>query len=242
VIRSDVRRDSKKLLRELLDDPDREHKRAERERVRAESEVAARTFFSSLEKMGVFADDFDHLLRRYGPFGKEIVDFLLESVRTTKQPQVRDMIVRMLYATRVPYDGRPLAKAFDEIDNESFKWSIGNTIACSHPEGIQDWILKTLLNRDHGNARQMLCIAAARMHVPDVSRVLMQVFDDMPAYASKGLRLCGGQPEADFMKQRLATETNWTEWQYKTVETSIRWIERKLNRRAKKRNTRRSEN
>lgn len=159
----------------------------------------------------------------------EIVELILENLPRATHVRVVEGLIRMLAATKVKYDGSLLAKYFDESNENSLKWAIGNTLACSNAQNIGDWLARTILDERHGKAREMLCPAVAK-HLPKAQarELLMAVFDQLSGHAAWALGSCGDQQTVAFLKSKQNNE--YMTWIERKIEKSINRIEKRLSK------------
>jgi len=220
---------AEELMSQLEADPEYrrglEEKERERQRRAKVSKRKSRLLLKALAKVGARVESIDDLVAQHAPLSREIIDVLHHFLPKVGDHALEQAIVRSIGATRVRYDGRALAAHFDSSTDSSLKWAIGNTFSVSKPQGIEDWVLGALRKREHGRARQMLCIAAARLAPTDETReTLLDVFEEMPGHAAMGLGLIGGPREAAFLQSRITGQKTWVR---KEIEKAIRRIERR---------------
>lgn len=182
----------------------------------------------ALAEVGVVASGIDASLGEYLPLSAEAVEVLLKFLPKMADPRVQDMMVRYIGTTKARYDGTPLADLFDSGDNMHFKWAIADAISRSRPMNLENWIAKTLVDRRHGQAREMLCAAAARLLPREqANALLLQCFDDMPGHAAGALRVTGGEKELAFLRKRLPGPKGWVG---KALARAVVGIEKRLNK------------
>ena len=70
-----------------------------------------------------------------------IVQILLSWLPRVDRKGTLEMMIRSLAAVQEPFDGTELAACFDRMDHEpGLQWVIANTIACSKPHSIDEWV------------------------------------------------------------------------------------------------------
>lgn len=217
------------LMTELQQDPEYQKKRAERERAHEErvqrTQAAAEPVVRELQGAGFAVDAVDELATRYAPISQPGIDILLSWVFRVQDETVREMIVRALGATTEPFDGRPLARAFEESQSESLRWAIGNTMALAHPTGLAEWVVKAVADPGSGRARETLALATAKLAPSAIAcRTLTPLLEELPGNVAQAFAKCGGPTEAALLE-------TWRErtkgWQRKEIDKAIRAIRKR---------------
>ncbi|MDX9974301.1 MAG: hypothetical protein RBU21_15055 [FCB group bacterium] len=214
---------------------------------------ACKPVTEKLQRLGLAVTGIDESFNPYLPLSPEVVEVLLESLPEMQNWHVVEWMARYIGTATQPYDGRPLADAFDKCPNHHPKWAIGDAFSRSKPLYIEEWLVRTLKNSEHGAARQMLCFTATRLLPPEVANdALMACFDDVPGHAGGALRKTGGQRELEFLRERCERQQEleitrskvgrWTRWQAKTVQKAIAGIEKRLEKQAAKAKSGRANN
>lgn len=217
------------LMAELQQDPEYQKKRAERERAHEErvqqTQAAAEPVVRELQGAGFAVDAVEELAARYAPISQPGIDILLSWLSRVEDELVREMIVRALAATTEPFDGRPLARAFDESQSESLRWAIGNTMAVAHPTGLAEWVVKAVADPASGKARETLAVATANLTSPEVARsTLAPLLDELPVNVAQAFAQCGGPAEAGLLEARRERTKGW---QRKEIDKAIRAIRKR---------------
>jgi hypothetical protein len=211
--------------------------KAQAERDQRHSESVARLasimepVLADLEAMGLeTAGDLYAMVRRHAPLPAPVVARLLTWLDRITADDAREGIVRALAASRVPFDGAPLVRAFESSDNELFRWAVANTFASANTTGVDEWLVRTLRDPASGIAREMLATAVARHAPPDVANAaLVDLFDELPGHAAMGLAISGGVEELLFLRNHL---NRGKSWEQKEVRKAIRVLERRLGKRS----------
>lgn len=174
----------------------------------------------------------DESLNKYVPLPREAVDIFLRFLPEVETNNLCEMLVRYLGSTKVRYDGLVLARLFDTVQSDTLKWVIGDAISRSRPANLEDWLVKTLQSREHGQSRQMLCHAATKLLPRDAARnVLRECFPDLPGHAAIALGRIGGERELEFLKmENEKPHDEWTSWHRRSVKKATVSIERRLEK------------
>jgi hypothetical protein len=137
-------RTAEEVIAEQNSNPEFLRKKAEKEerRRKREAEFAAveRPLLDRMKSAGYEADSIIEAIKKFAPLPDRLVAILLEAVTTTADIKHLEWIIRALAATRHPFDGRPLMECYQRVNDINLRWVILNTIACSKPHSIGDWI------------------------------------------------------------------------------------------------------
>lgn len=135
---------------ELAKDAEFQRLAAEKAKRRQEREAAftilERPILDDLTLCGYEAASIHQALRRYAPLPIGFVDVLLDWVSRSTDLRILETLIRALGAAHQPFDGRTLAKCFDENRDENLRWVILNTVAIAKPHSIEEWLAKVLQN------------------------------------------------------------------------------------------------
>lgn len=206
-------------MAQLQQDPEYLRQQAERERAHAErvqrSRAAAEPVVRELRRAGFAVEMPEDLARRYAPVPGPAVDILLAWLPRVEDEGVRVTMVRALAASREPFDGLPLARAFEESRSETFRWVVGNTLALANPTGLAEWVARAVADPASGKARETLAVATAR---------LAPLLDELPGPVAQAFALCGGPAEAALLAQRRERARDW---QRKEIDRAIRAIQKR---------------
>jgi hypothetical protein len=218
------------LMEELEADPEFRLRKAKKEKERLrqvkQNMKVIKPLFSRLKKIGVRVKSIDQLMQEYAPFPIEILEVLLRFLQEIqgKNSDIEGAIAAAIGASRVRYDGRILAALFDSTDSSSLKWTIGNTFSISHPTDVGEWCLGAIRDKRHDRARQMLCVAVAKLTDPEPARqALREVFDDMPGHVAMGLAIVGDEQDLGFLQEQVEHKR----WVQKEMEKAVRKIEKR---------------
>jgi hypothetical protein len=220
---------AEELMAQLQQDPEYLQQQAERERAHAErvqrSRAAAEPVVRELRRAGFAVEMPEDLARRYAPVPGPAIDILLAWLPRVEDEGVRVTMVRALAASREPFDGRPLARAFEESRSETFRWVIGNTLALAHPTGLAEWVARAVADPASGKARETLAVATARLAPAEVAnRTLAPLLDELPGHVAQAFALCGGPAEAALLAERRERTLGW---QRKEIDRAIRAIQKR---------------
>jgi hypothetical protein len=125
----------------------------------------------------------------------EAVPVLLRALPEVDDPTVEEQIVRAL-TTRETKRSNPdaasiLVAEFEQADDRSLKWAIGNALSeIADPDDFEE-IARVARDKRHGKAREMLAVALGNMRgEPRAVDVLIELLDDdeMAGHAIIGLR------------------------------------------------------
>jgi hypothetical protein len=219
-------------MAELKQDPTHQKQRVERERIRAEgaAEVSRVTepIIHALCDAGFAVGELEELVPRYAPLPDAAVSVLLHWLPKVHEERVQEMLARALAATTQPFDGGPLAAAFETTDSEALRWVIGNTLALTEPRGIGDWLLRKLADPRSGKARETLAIAAAK-HAPReaANQILADLLEDFPGHVAQAFAISGGVTELGLLKSRLQRSKSWDRSE---IQKALRAIEKRQGR------------
>jgi hypothetical protein len=217
------------LMTQLQQDPEYQRQQAERERAHEQRmqrmHEAAEPVVRELQAAGFAVDAVEQLPPRYAPIPQPAIDILLSWLPRVQDERVQEMIVRALAATTEPFDGRPLARVFEESRSESLRWAIGNTMALAHPTGLAEWVINAIADPASGKARETLAVATATLTPPDVARrTLAPLLEELPVSVAQAFAQCGGPTEAALLE-------TWRErtkgWQRKEIDKAIRAIRKR---------------
>jgi hypothetical protein len=121
-----------------------------------------------------------------------------------------------------------LTRLFETTKSESLRWAIANTLSCTQPEGVQEWILRSVQDGAYGKGREMLAIALARLLPADVANpVLVSLLGDLPVHAAAGLAVSGTRNELAALQSAYDRAKGLTK---KQMAKSIKAIERRERR------------
>lgn len=217
------------LMTELQQDPEYQKKQAELERTHEErtyrTRASAEPVVRELQDAGFAVDAVEELAARYAPISQPGIEVLLSWLPRVQDERVQEMIVRALSATNEPFDGLPLARAFEESQSEFLRWAIGNTMAAAHPTGLAEWVVKAVTDPASGKARETLTVATAKLASPDVARkILAPLLEEIPGSVAQAYAICGGLVEARLLE---AHRERTTGWQRKEIDKAIRAIRKR---------------
>jgi hypothetical protein len=214
------------LMAELQQDPEFQRQQVERERSRQASAEMVRSVTEpitrDLRQAGFAVDAVEELAFRYAPIPGPAISVLLSWLPRVQDERVQEMIVRALAAATEPFDGAPLARAFEATRSEPLRWSIGNTLALAHPTGLGEWVLRAAADPASGKARETLVVAAARLAPPEeVNRTLRPLVEELPASVAQAFSVTGGPVELALLEAQLQRTKGW---QKKEIQRAIRAI------------------
>jgi len=217
------------LMAELQQDPEYQMRQTERQRAHEERaqeiRAAAEPVVRELRSAGYAVDAVEELAFQYAPISRPAIDILLSWLPSVQNNTVREMIVRALAATNEPFDGLPLARAFEASRSESLRWAIGNTMAVAHPTGVEEWVVKAVTDPASGKAREMLAVATANLAPQEVAcHTLVPLLEELPVSVAQALARCGGPAEAALLEiQQERTKG----WQRREIDKAIRAIRKR---------------
>jgi hypothetical protein len=227
-------RDKTITAAELLARLNRNPKYREREvnRAREEALNVARSqklgapILQDLGAIGVTPSSLDRLAHEYAPFSEDVVKVLLNWIPRAMDPDIQESLIRSLGAAAVRFDGRPLIEAFENTRSDGLRWAIANTIAEARPTGLTNWLVGAVQDPSYGDARQMLCLAVARLASLQVANdVLVAVFDQLPGHVAMALAESGGKRELKFLREN---RTRYKGWIRKEIDKAVRLIAKRL--------------
>jgi hypothetical protein len=135
---------AKELMDELGRDPNYLRLRAEKDEkfrlVREQLDALLAPILLALSKGGFPTASLQDLVREYAPLPYNAVVILADCLSVCTDERIQESIVRAMGATKVHFDGQPLATLFDSTRNEGLRFAILNSIALVHPVGIDEWI------------------------------------------------------------------------------------------------------
>lgn len=218
----------------LAQDPEYQRRVAELERARlahvARFKAATEPILADLRNVGVSVEQWNDLLSRYATLPQSAVDLLLSWLPRLDDPSAQEAVVRAIAAAPTArYDGRVLARLFETTDNVPLRWAIGDALAFTKPEGVNEWILRTVQNPTFGKGREMLAIALARLVAAEIANpVLVSLLGPLPIHAAAGLAVSGTLSELAALE---AARDNTKGSIRKQIIKAIRAIERRDRRR-----------
>ncbi len=216
------------LAKKLERDPDFVAQRAKRREEHARQIAPALELqdriLSELAGRGVHASSLAGL-GESGSVPPAAVDVLLGWLRRTDNPDIRMAVVGPLAVAGEPFDGTPLAIAFDSTDHHTLKWTIANTIAYARPTGLSEWLESRLADPSLERTREMLAVAAGHLLDPSkASAILRNVFPELPGHCAIGLGECGDNADRAFL---ISQRDKYSGWVRKEIEMAIDKIERR---------------
>lgn len=185
------------LLARLDQDPEYQQRMAEQEQARLAHVAGMRTaldpILDDLRDVGIVVEEWNEVVSHYAPLSEPVVTALLRWLPRVQDAQVQEAIVRALAAApTVRFDGRALAQLFESTESEALRWAIGNTLSCTNPAGVEEWVQYAVQNRAFGKSREMLAIALARLVPADIANpMLLSLLGELPIHAAMGLALSG---------------------------------------------------
>lgn len=243
---------AEELMRRLNEDPEYQKKMAEKQK-RKEKKISlnkqAFAFVTSdLRNIGVEVSSINDLTVNYSPLSEAIIEVLLKWIPIVEQVDIQDGLIRALCLAEKPFDGKVLTNIFETVkglDASRIRWSIANTIDAVQPNGISDWIERTLINSKYGFAREMLCLAIVKMQPYEKAvDILKTVFDDLSIHATEAFKEIGqDQSIIDFLTEKhnefehaLQNEklSKLNHNRYKATVKSIPKVIRKIEKRIEK--------
>ncbi len=85
-------------------------------------------------------DTVDDLMHA-GRLPSDLVEILLNWLPRLEDKGTLEIMIRGMAAVNEPFDGSELVKCFERMEHEpGLQWVIANTIACSKPHSIDEWI------------------------------------------------------------------------------------------------------
>jgi hypothetical protein len=137
---------AEEALAEFRKDPEFRKREAKiDEKLRRNRERGKRLSAPLLRKLaeaGFQADSIVEIAKRYAPLPPAIVEILLSFVASFDEDNMKAGVIRQLAAAGHRFDGTLLAESYDKTQYEGLKFAIINTIACSMPYHISDWLRK----------------------------------------------------------------------------------------------------
>jgi hypothetical protein len=164
--------------------------------------------------------------RHYAPLSREVVTMLLARLSQVNQNEaIQEALVRCLAAAGVEFNRELLTDLFEKNACESLRWAIANTITEARATGISEWIISAVQDPAYGDARQMLCLALARL-IPQrrANEVLISVFDQLPGHVAMGLAESGDLRELEVLRKK---RNKYRGWIRKEIDKAVRSISRR---------------
>jgi hypothetical protein len=139
-----------------------------------------------------------------------VVEVLVRHLGDTHDDSVRELLVRALGASAVPFEGELLARLFEVTDSVSLRYAVANTFAQGRATGVANWVLQAVKQSEMGAARQPLALAVARLaNRADATRVLVGLLDEMPGHAAIALAECGQEEDIRALEAAYARVHGW---------------------------------
>lgn len=138
-----------------------------------------------------------------------------------------------LAKSKCVYDGRPIARVFDETTSDLLRWDVCDAFATSRPRHIDAWLEATALNAAFGPSRKRLMVAVARL-LPRgrACDILCECLKDdaIVGHCADGLKRCGYRPKdirsLEGTRDRLASKLHV--WERKEIDKAIKKIIERL--------------
>ncbi|MCM3874434.1 MAG: hypothetical protein ND895_27400 [Pyrinomonadaceae bacterium] len=221
---------AEELMAKLRRDPEfvaREKSRAQEQALNvARFEALAAPILQDLDAIGVTPSSLDRLAHEYAPLSADVVAVLMNWIPRTTDRYLQESLIRPLGATGVSFNGKALIEAFENTGSEGLRWAISNTIAEARPTGVTDWLIGVVQDPAYGNARQMLCLAVARLASEQTANdVLISIFDQLPGHVALALAESGGRRELKLLREM---RTKYKGWIRKEIDKAVRAIAKRL--------------
>lgn len=131
------------LLAKLNRDPAYRRKIEERakrqqQRKKAYDQMLA-PYLRDINRRGYAGASLEEVIKNHSPLPPPIIQILLSSLVSLKEPRVLESVVRALAAADHSFDGKALVQCFESTNDESLKWAIVNTVALRRPTGTNQW-------------------------------------------------------------------------------------------------------
>lgn len=192
----------------------------------ARFQTLALPILQDLKAIEVTPTSLDRLAHEYAPLSADVVEVLMNWIPRTTDRYVQESLIRSLAATGVRFNGKPLIEVFENTGSKGLRWAICNTIAESRPEGVTEWIIRVVQDPAYGDARQMLCLAVARLASEQTANdVLVSIFDQLPGHVAMALAESGGRRELRLLRE---VRTKYKGWIKKEIDKAVRAIAKRL--------------
>ncbi len=111
---------------------------------------------------------------------KDAVPLLIEWLRKVRTPAMQRAVVRTLTNPSAKGTAMPaLIEAFRNFPDEAdTRWAVGNSIETAYVDTYFDDVAALALDRQYGDARQMVALALGKSKRPEAVDVLLQLMDD----------------------------------------------------------------
>lgn len=217
------------LLAELRGDPEfvaREGRQAQEEALNvARFQTLAAPILRDLSAIGVTPSSLDRLAHEYAPLPADVVEVLLDWIPRATDPNLQESLIRPLGAAGVRFNGKSLIEAFENTQSELLRWAIANTIAEARPSGVTDWLVGVVQDPAYGDARQMLCLAVARIAPQIANDILVSIFDQLPGHVAMALGESGGRREVGLLREKRDKYGGWIR---NEIDRAVRVIAKRL--------------
>ena len=192
----------------------------------ARFEALAAPILQNLSAVGVTPSSLDNLAQEYAPLSSDVAEILLSWITRSTDRYLQESLIRSLAATGARFNGQPLVEVFENTQSEVLRWAIANTIAEARPSGITNWLFSAVQDAAYGDARQMLCLAVARLgSQQSANNILVSVFDQLPGHVAMALAECGGRREIGLLREKRAKYGGWIK---KEIDKAVRAISKRL--------------
>lgn len=119
-------------------------------------------------------DDLMYINMKY----RDLVPILLRYLISTEKERDKEFIVRCLGVKGFVEASRPLISEFYHSHNVLYKWTIGNSLSIiADPDSLPE-LLKIVLEKEHGIARQMIVDGLHVFKSDEVKEVLISLLND----------------------------------------------------------------
>ncbi len=132
------------------------------------------------------------------PFPLEAEDILGRHLEKAKDEAFVEGIARALTDSRFRTVTELLIKKFREVESDSVRWAIGDSISRRRfTKNLWEDLLRIAADKRFGTGRQWIVARLHRIKLPETEDLLLQLLEDedVDAFAAGALRYCGG-PQA----------------------------------------------
>ncbi len=220
------------LMKKLENDPKyQEMQRKQDEEFKKkieESKILERPFIEVLHSHGfVNINDLDDLLH-LKKVDSKLISLILEWIpKISNKHNSQEILIRSLAVAKEPFDGEILKQLFDSPENsQTFRWAIGNTIACTLAQNITQWLEEKLMAVEQPMENQMLVYAAIKYFDKEKAKTLIKnLFNYHPLQVADALTYIGNKDDIDFL---LEKRKGVNKVQRAAIDKAIKKISKKI--------------
>lgn len=177
-----------------------------------------------LKTKGIVIQTVDDLINLNETFPNEVLDILFKWLpKLSNRYSSQEFIVRGVTKQELGIRAKMLTNIYDlESSNTSLKWAIANCLANSKVEGIEDWLMEKMKNKNIE-----IALAASRNLDPAIVLPFLQEnFEKLNDLIFQSLGEIGGKLELNFLQNKVSDYKGYVK---KQIEKAIKKIINRLD-------------